>query len=45
MNMGVENDDFNGGNFYMNIYTGSDPNNQNSIEYTERRDKIDPNTS
>ena len=45
MNMGVENGDFNGGHWYMNIPTISEAKNHNSIYSTNKRDQIAPNRS
>ena len=41
--MSVENGDINGDYCYMNSYTGSVINNQNSIDYTNKRDEISTN--
>ena len=43
MNMSVDNDNYNGGHFYMNSSTGYEPKNQNSIDYTKIRDEISTN--
>ena len=42
MNMGVENGDVNSGHFYMNISTGSESNNCNSIVSKNKRGEISP---
>ena len=39
-NMRVDNGDVNGDYCYMNIYTGYESKNSNSIDYTNKRDKI-----
>ena len=43
MNMSVKNGDVNGDYCYMNISTGSVINNQNSIDYANKRDEISTN--
>ena len=43
MNMNVENVDVNGDYCYMNIYTVSESNNHNSIDYTKKKDEISTN--
>ena len=41
--MGFGNGDLNGGYCYMNSSTGSESNNNNSIDYTNKRGEISPN--
>ena len=43
MNMNIENVDVNGDYCYMNIYTVSESNNHNSIDYTKKKDEISTN--
>ena len=45
MNWGVENGDFCGDHWYMNIHTIFEANNHNSIDDTKKRDENVPNLS